>query len=131
MACGLGYFCDGLYAGGTSADHRDALASELHRFFRPIMRMAGLALERLDAGDGRHCRRRQHTDSGNQETRIVVPAVFQNHIPTARVLLVAGGADATPELDVAAQIELVSNVVQIALRLGLPGEVLLPVPFVK
>src|SRR6516162_6200233 len=131
MACGLGYFRDGLYAGGTSADHRDALASEANRFFRPVMGMAGLALEHLDARDGRHCRRRQHADSGNQETRIVMPAVFQNHIPTARGFLVAGGGDATPELDVAAQIELVSNVVEIALGFGLPGEMLLPVPFVQ
>ena len=58
-------------------------------------------------------------------------AVFQNHIPTARVFLVAGGGDATPELDVAAQIELVSNVVEIALGLGLSGEVFLPVPFLQ
>jgi hypothetical protein len=35
------------------------------------------------------------------------------------------------ELDVAAQLELVGDIVQIALRLPLCGEMLLPVPFVQ
>src|SRR5215469_7165149 len=131
MACSLGYFCDGLYAGSAGADHRDALALELHRFLGPIMGMAGLAAEALDARNARHCRRRQHADSGNQETRIVVPAVFQDDIPTARVFLIMRRSGAAIELDVAAQVELVSNVVQIALGLGLPGEMLLPVPFLQ
>ena len=41
------------------------------------------------------------------------------------------GGHAALELDVAAQVELVGDMVQIALGLGLAGEVLLPVPFVE
>ena len=41
------------------------------------------------------------------------------------------GGDAGLELDVAAQIELVGDVVQVTLGLGLAGEMLLPVPFVE
>ena len=41
------------------------------------------------------------------------------------------GDDAALELDVAAQIELVGDIVQIALGLGLAGEMLLPVPLVE
>src|SRR4029450_2373925 len=37
----------------------------------------------------------------------------------------------TPELDVAAQVKLVGDVIQIALGLGLGGEVFLPVPFLQ
>ncbi len=58
MADRLGHFRDGLYARRAGADHRDALAAETNRFLRPVMGVAGLALERLDAGDARHGRRR-------------------------------------------------------------------------
>ena len=42
-----------------------------------------------------------------------------------------GGGDATAELDVAAQVELVGDVVEIAQGLGLAGKVLRPVPLVQ
>jgi hypothetical protein len=41
------------------------------------------------------------------------------------------GGDAALQLDVAAQIELVGDVVQVTLGLGLAGEMLLPVPLVE
>ena len=69
MAGGLGHFRDGLHAGRAGADHRDAFALEAHRFLWPVMGVAGLALERRDAGDGRHRRRREHADGGDQEPR--------------------------------------------------------------
>ena len=59
----------------------------------------------------------------------VAPAVLQLDVPAARILLVMRGRDPALELDVAAQVELVGDVIQIALGLGLAGEVLLPVPF--
>src|SRR5271169_1680938 len=51
VAGGLGHFLDGLHTGGTRADHRDALALEIHRFLGPVMGVAGLASERVDACD--------------------------------------------------------------------------------
>ena len=131
MAGGLGHLRDGLHAGRAGADHRDALAFEAHRFLRPVMGVAGLALECRDAGDGRHRRRRQHADRGNQQASGVAPAVLQDDVPAARVFLVMGGGHPAPALDVAAQVELVGDVIQIALGLGLRGEVFLPVPFLQ
>ena len=95
------------------------------------MGVAGLAPKTLDAGDGRHRRRRKYADRGDQKPRIVVPAILQNDGPAARILPVTRGGDAAVELDVATQIELVGDVVQITLGLGLAREVLLPVPFVQ
>ncbi len=119
MAGGLGHFGDGLHAGRAGADHRDALALEANRFLRPVMGVAGLARERLDPGDARHRRRREHADRGDQEARAVAPAILQDDVPAARVLLVVRGGDAALELDVAAQVELVGDIIQIALGLGL------------
>src|SRR5207244_3569171 len=76
-------------------------------------------------------RRREHANGGNQEPRRAAPSVLQGDVPAPRILLVVGSGDAALELDVAAQIELVRNMVQIALGLGLRGEVFLPVPFVQ
>ena len=66
---------------------------------------------------------------GDQKARAVAPAVLQLDVPAARILLIVRGGDAALELDVATQIEFVGDVIQIALGLGLAGEVLLPVPF--
>ena len=86
MAGGLGHFRDGLHAGRAGADHRDALALEAHRFLRPVMGVAGLALEGRDAGDGRHGRRREHADGGDQEACGVAPAVLQGDVPACACL---------------------------------------------
>ena len=60
-----------------------------------------------------------------------MPAILQHDVPAARVLLVMRGGNAAVELDVAAQVELVGDIVQIALGLGLAGEALGPVPFLQ
>src|SRR3984957_5097067 len=82
----LGHFGDGLYPGSSCADHRDPLAGEADRFLRPVMSVAGLALERVDTGNARHGRRRQHADCGDQEARGVAAAVVEEDVPTPRVL---------------------------------------------
>jgi hypothetical protein len=89
------------------------------------------ALKTLDSRNVRQRRRRQHADRGDQEAGRAVPTVFQGDVPTARALAVVRGGDAALELDVAAQIELVGDVVQIAFGLGLAGKMLLPVPLVE
>ena len=60
-----------------------------------------------------------------------MPAVLQHDVPAARILPVVGGGDAAVALDVAAQVELVGDIVQIALGLGLRREALGPVPFLQ
>ena len=72
-----------------------------------------------DAGDGRHRRCREHADGGDQEPCGVAPAVREGDVPAARVFLIVCGGHPALELDVAAQIELVGDVIQIALGLGL------------
>ena len=58
-------------------------------------------------------------------------AVLQRHVPAAGFVLVVRGGDAAAELDVAAQIELVGDVVEVAQGLRLAGEMLGPVPFLQ
>ena len=48
-----------------------------------------------------------------------------------RVLLIVRRRDPALELDVTAQVELVGDIVQISLSLGLASEMLLPVPFLQ
>ena len=118
-------------AGSAGADHRDPLALEPDRFLRPVMGVAGLALERVDTGNARHGRRRQHADCGDQEARGVAAAVVEEDVPAPRVLLIMRGGHAAVEPNVAPQVELVRDIIQIPLVFGLTREVLLPVPFLE
>jgi hypothetical protein len=95
------------------------------------MRVAGLPLETPDARDGRHRRRREHADRGDQKPRRVAPPICQHDLPAARIVVVTRGGDAAAELDVAAQIELVGDMIEVALGLRLSGKALLPMPFVE
>ena len=58
-------------------------------------------------------------------------AVFERHVPGAGFVLVVRGGDAAAELDVAAQVELVGDMVEVAQGLRLAGEMLGPVPFLQ
>src|SRR5262249_62167047 len=104
---------------------------EADRFLRPVMGVERGALETVDPRNVRQRRRRQHADRGNQEAGRVAPTVFEGDDPTARALAVMRGGGAALELDVATQIELVGDVVQVTLGLGLAGEMLFPVPLVE
>ena len=129
MPGGLGDLGDRLHAGGAGADHGHALAREAHRLVRPVAVWKDWPGERVHALDARQRRRRQRADGGDQKTRAVPAAVLQRHVPAPRRLLVVGGGHTAAELDVAAQVELVGDVVEIAQRLRLAGEVLRPAPF--
>ena len=124
----LRHFLDGLNAGRTGADHRDPLALEAHRLVRPARGVAALPLEGLDAVDARHGEGRERADGGDQEARGVGAAVLERDLPAPRLLVPVGRADLAAELDVAAQVELVGDLVQVAQRLGLGREMLRPVP---
>ena len=56
-------------------------------------------------------------------------AAFQGHGPLVRRVIPMRGRDRAAELHVPAQVELVGDVVQVFQRVGLGGEMLLPVPF--
>ena len=49
---------------------------------------------------------------------MVAPAILQHDLPASRLLAVVRGADAAAELDIAAQVEFVGDVVQIAFGFG-------------
>ena len=132
MARRLGDLLDGLHARGAGADHRHALAFEAHRpSMRPARGVAGLALEALDALDLGHGRRRQRADGGDQEAAGMPAAVLQRDVPAPRLLTPVRGTHAAPELDVAAQVELVGDMVEVFQRLRLRREMLGPVPLVQ
>ena len=58
-------------------------------------------------------------------------AVLQHDLPASRLFAVVRRSDPTIQLDIAPQIELVSNVIEVTLGLGLGSEVLLPIPFLE
>ncbi len=64
-----------------------------------------------------------------QEPRLRLLTAFQGHVPLVRRLVPVRGGDRAAELHVAAEVELVGDVVQIFQSVRLGGEVLLPVPF--
>src|SRR6202023_1543999 len=104
---------------------------EVHGLLGPIMRMAGLAFERLDPGDAGHGRRRENADGGNQEARAIASAILQQDLPAARLFPVMRYSDAALELDVAGRGEFVGETVEGALGLVLRREMLGPIPFLQ
>ena len=131
MAGGLGHFLDRLHPGGAGADHRHPLALEAHRLMRPLGGVERLARERMHPFDAWHRRRRKRADGGGQEARAEAAAILQRHIPAPRRFLVVCRGDTAVELDVLAEVEFVGDVVQVAQRLRLAGEMLAPVPFLQ
>ena len=131
MSDRLGYLLDGLHAGRTRTDHRDPLAGIVDRRLRPQAGVVGLALKILDALEFGHGRRGERAHGGDQKPRPVVAAILQPDIPAIAVFIEDRRGDPGGELDVAAQIELVGDIVEIALGLGLRREMLGPVPVVE
>ena len=64
-----------------------------------------------------------------QEARLRLLAAFQGHGPLVGGVIPMCGRDCAAELNVAAQVELVGDMVQVSQRVRLGGEMLLPVPF--
>ena len=120
---------DRLDGGRAGADDADALAGEIHRRVRPPRRVIGRALETVPARNRRQRIGREDADGGEQEPRNCPLPAFQGHVPPVRRLIPMRGRDRAAELDVPAQVELVGDVIQVFERVGLRGEVLLPVPF--
>jgi hypothetical protein len=90
-----------------------------------------LTFERVHAFNPRQGRRGERTDCGEQEAAAELAAVLQCDGPAAGGLGPDGGGDLTAELDVAAQVEFVSDMVEITQRFRLAGEMLRPIPFVQ
>src|SRR3954470_17788346 len=93
--------------------------------------MARPALEARNPGHFRHCRGRENADGGDQKPRRITLAPIQNDLPAAGLFAIVCRDDAAVELDVTAQVELVGNIVEIPLGLGLRREVFVPVPILE
>ena len=122
---------NGLHAGGAGPDYCNPLAGEVDRFVRPSGGVEGLALEFVYALDPRHGGGGERANGGDQETGAEAAAVLQRDVPVARFLLPTRRGDPAFELDVASQIELVGDEIEVSLRLRLAGEMLGPIPFLQ
>ena len=124
----LGDLRNRLHAGCPRADDGDPLALERHRLVRPVGRVERRALECFHALDARHRRGGQRTNRCDEEARREASAVLQGHVPASGVLLVVRRRYSGATLDVAAQVELVGNGIEIAQSFGLGRKMLRPVP---
>jgi len=111
----------GLDAGGTGADLADALAAEVHALVRPLAGVVPAALECIQARDRRYVCRGQATDGSDQPGRGAPLAGFGLDAPVLRRLVELRGHDPVIEADVAPQVELARDVIQIGADFGRPG----------
>src|SRR3954454_6587521 len=124
MTDGFSDLLDRLHGGRAGADDANPLAGNIDALLGPAMGMAGQAFECIDAGNVRHCRRRENANRGNQKTRRKPVTTLKRNLPAASLFLVMRRVDAAVELNVATQVEFVGDIVEIALGLGLGREVL-------
>src|SRR6185503_9821213 len=83
------------------------------------------------ARDPRQGRRGERAHRGDEVARAIPAAILQRDLPGGAGLVEDRRLHSTPELDVPAQVELVGDVVEVALGLRLGREMLGPAPFVQ
>ena len=119
---------DHLHAAGAGADHPDTLAGHVHALGGPAGGVVLHPRERLGTGDRRLVHLRQAAGRRHQEPGRYRGPARRVDDPAVRALVEAGPLHPRVELDIAAQIEAVSDVIEVALQLRLAGEPLGPVP---
>ena len=120
---------DRLDAGRAGADLADALAGEVDAVMGPEPGVVGGAGEGVDAGDAGHVGGREAADGGDEEAGVETLAGGGLDDPAVAAAVEAGGGDAGAELDVAAEVEAVDDVFEVAQDFGLGGVALGPLPF--
>jgi len=131
VADGLGDGLDGLHAGKRRSRSPPPVGREVDRLMRPSSGVKGLALNVSTPS----IRGRVGVESGPMAVirkRVrkrcrAASAMFS----AARILVKDGSSDLAAELDVAAQVELVGDEIEVAQRFRLAGEMLGPVPFLQ
>src|SRR4051794_21888736 len=98
---------------------------------RPGTGVVPLALEVLAAGDVRDLAGRQAADAGDYVLRGNVIAMVGLDLPAAIFFAVPGGGDPRVELDVAAEVEAVSDVGEVAQDLRLLRVLAAPLPLLQ
>ena len=122
---------DHLHTGRTRANHRHALAGEAHGFMWPAIGMEGLAGKAFNARDARQRISGKRAKRGDQEAAVMLRARIKGDCPALCGFIEMRADDAAIELDMAAQIEPVCHVLQIAECFGLRREMLAPAPFLQ
>ena len=128
VAGDLGQLGDGLHARRAVADDADAAALELDALLGPEAALHDLAGEGVEAGPVGAVGRRQPAGRHHAEAGAQLLAGLGVDDPGVGGLVEGHGGDAGLEADVAAQVVAVGDVVEVALDLGLGGEVLAPLP---
>src|ERR1700730_15731642 len=131
MANLLGDFRDELNCRGARADDTDAFAGELDAFLGPSRGVKRLALEALDPGKAGDVLRGKDTDGRDEESCPCAGAILEPDFPVISLFIVSGCRNRGVESDVAAQVEFIRHVVEVALVLRLAGEELLPIPLLQ
>ncbi len=111
------------------ADHADAQAGEIDRLMRPVAGVVDLALEVREALDIRHPRIRQAAGGEHDVFRRHRLAVGGGHRPPIGAFVERHPIDAGIELDVAAQVKPVGDMVGVFQNFRLRRVALAPVPF--
>ena len=117
-----------LDAGRSGADLADPQPGEIHPLMRPFAGMQAAALEAVDARDGGHVGGREAAHGSDQEARGVPLTGFGLDPPQILRAVPARRRDPGAQADVAAEVEAVGHVVQVAHDLGLAGIALGPLP---
>ncbi len=107
----------------------DALTGEIHLRVRPVAGVIGLARETLQTREGRDPGGRQAPGGHDAEAGRHAVSPVRLDLPAVHRFVEAGRGHARVELDVAAQIEAVSDVLDVRQDLGLGGVPLRPAPF--
>ncbi|EKD60619.1 MAG: hypothetical protein ACD_54C00645G0002 [uncultured bacterium] len=109
---------DHLHAGRSGADHADALAGKVYAF-GPCAGMHDLALEAVDALVFRRIGGRQQAKPGDQIFRGNGLALVIGDVPQPGFIVEMGGGDAGVELEAAAQIVGIGDLVHVGQNFGL------------
>src|SRR5690348_9647815 len=120
-----------LDGGGARPDYSDALAGEVRLFLRPFAGVIRDALEALNPFKRGRVISGQDADRRDEKLCARTLAIVDLDFPAMRLFVVDRRGDPGIELDVRAQIELVGDIIEVALVLRLTGEMLLPIPFLQ
>ena len=106
-------------------------SAEVDRLVRPLRGVERRARERVETGDVWHLRHRQRADRRNEEARRRARAVGELDRPFRGGVVERGAFHACVELEVAPQVELVGDVLEVAQCLRLRREAFAPLPLLE
>src|SRR5690348_11498739 len=107
---------DYLYRSGAGADDPDPFATKVDPILGPHRRIVGFTSELLGIRNNRGERRGQYARCTDEVEAAVGAAVLRGQAPSIGRLVVDGGLDPGPELDIALQVQTVGDVLKVTLH---------------